>query len=208
MILVQHRAQKELAEGLGLKSMLFPNIVNSDVNQIEKKTERHNVLIVGAITSRKSLHLLLPVIKKLKNTTFEFIGAPGDARGMDIQKELRACSNVVLHGRLDRIQTLEKVAGAKILLNTSQMEGFPNAFLEAWALGTPVISLFVDPGDVIKTHRLGYVCDGDVNVLENLILREKYDVKEDDLRHYVENHHSPKNAIDVFEILLSEDSIK
>ncbi len=208
LILVQHRSQQELADKCGFKSMLFPNIVNSDISQVERKRERRNVLIVGAITSRKSLHLLVPVIKKLNSTTFEFIGAPGDTKGIRIQKELQLCPNVVLHGRLNRKQTLDKVAGAKVLLNTSQMEGFPNAFLEAWALGTPVISLFVDPGDVIKTHRLGYVCDGDISLLENLIANDKYDVKEDDLRRYVEKHHSPKNATDVFEIILSEDTVK
>lgn len=208
MILVQHQDQKKLADGRGLKSMLFPNIVNSDVFLIEKKSERKNVLIVGAITSRKSLHLLIPVVKKLKNIVFEFIGAPGDAAGSKIQAELKVCSNAVLHGRLDRRETLEKVAGAKVLLNTSQMEGFPNAFLEAWALGTPVISLFVDPGDVIKNNRLGYVCAGDIGLLENLLDGMQYDIGEGDLRLYVEKNHSPGNAAGVFRILLSEDSEK
>ena len=208
IVLVQHQGQKRLADERGLRSMLFPNIVSSDVFMIEGKRDRKNVVIVGAITSRKSLHLLVPVVKKLSHIIFEFVGAPGDAAGGRIQDELKACSNVILHGRLDRRKTLEKIAGAKVLLNTSRMEGFPNAFLEAWALGTPVISLFVDPGDQIKNNRLGYVCAGDIEVLEKLLDDLRFDIKEDDLHRYVQKHHSPACAADVFRRLLSEVGVR
>ena len=42
---------------------------------------------------------------------------------------------------------------SKILINTSSFEGFPNTFVQAWANGVPVISLKVDPDNIIKKKK-------------------------------------------------------
>lgn len=41
------------------------------------------------------------------------------------------------------------------------MEGFPNVFIEAWACGIPVLSLYVDPGSIIERENLGVIVRGD-----------------------------------------------
>ncbi len=43
---------------------------------------------------------------------------------------------------------------AKIFLNTSQIEGFPNTFLQAWVRSVPVVTFF-DPDSLVKQRQLG-----------------------------------------------------
>jgi glycosyltransferase involved in cell wall biosynthesis len=43
---------------------------------------------------------------------------------------------------------------ARIFLNTSEIEGFPNTFLQAWVRGVPVVTFF-DPDSLIKQRQLG-----------------------------------------------------
>jgi len=43
-----------------------------------------------------------------------------------------------------------------VFVSTSFEEGFPNTFIEAWINEVPVVSLYVDPDDIIKNNALGF----------------------------------------------------
>jgi glycosyltransferase involved in cell wall biosynthesis len=63
-------------------------------------------------------------------------------------------SNVSFHGRLSYWDTNELYGRAKLLVNTSDVEGFPNSYLQAWIRGVPVVTL-IDPDGVIERESLG-----------------------------------------------------
>jgi glycosyltransferase involved in cell wall biosynthesis len=56
-------------------------------------------------------------------------------------------------------------ARARVLVTTSEVEGFPNVLIEAWKTATPVASLRIDPDGLIRQHGAGFVADDDEDAL-------------------------------------------
>lgn len=67
-----------------------------------------------------------------------------------------AVPNLRFHGQVRFAATRALFAGARVFVNTSSFEGFPNTYWQAWAHGVPVIAT-VDPDGVIAQHGLGVV---------------------------------------------------
>jgi len=64
--------------------------------------------------------------------------------------------NVIFHDRLSYWDTNALYDRAQVLVNTSDVEGFPNSYLQAWIRGVPVVTL-LDPDNVIQREGLGAV---------------------------------------------------
>jgi glycosyltransferase involved in cell wall biosynthesis len=58
---------------------------------------------------------------------------------------------------------------AKIFVNTSLSEGFPNSFNQAMNFSTPILSLNVNPDNFIQKNQVGLYCHNDFQeIIENL----------------------------------------
>jgi len=202
VLFVQNDYQFRRAFSSGRQVIRLNNPIDTTLFSISPSVSRRDIVIVGALSARKSLHFLVPVVKELQHIMFNFIGQVEDPAGDSVRRELSILQNVVLHGQMGRVQTLQAMAAAKALVNTSLAEGFPNTFLEAWVLGTPVISLFVDPGGVIEANRLGYVCQGNIERFSNLVQQASYDIDLDHCRQYALTNHSVAHAVDTIRSVL------
>jgi glycosyltransferase involved in cell wall biosynthesis len=83
-----------------------------------------------------------------------------------IESAARRLPNLELLPPRPRNRLLEEMRHAVAVVKTSRIEGMPNAFLEAWARGVPVLSLNVDPDAKIADHGIGVAAGGS---LERLI---------------------------------------
>jgi hypothetical protein len=79
----------------------------------------------------------------------------------------------------------------KIFINTSEYEGFPNTFLQAWSRGIPVISYF-DPDNIIEKNNLGFVINSEEELakrLKNVLSKKQINYKKI-IEYYSKNHSS------------------
>lgn len=190
LVLVQHEGQRDILLKKHIKSQILKNLfVLQEVPQITNNPNEEFVY-VGSLNKRKGFNTFFEIVKKASKFSFKIIGQPTDRTSLKHYHELKLFSNVVLLGRLNHSNTINQIANSKALISTSPMEGFPNIFIEAWACGVPVISLYVDPGDVIKNEKLGGICSGSTDKLlfemNEYRNRAEFAIR---AKAYVENNH-------------------
>ncbi len=199
-VVLQHSGQDLNLTSIKGKKLLFPNIIELDNLPVIETPSKNYFIYLGSLTSLKGSDKLFQLINITnKVISFVIVGQPGDELSIDIFEKIKKMDNVVIKGRLNHYDALSLVANAKALINTSKYEGFPNVFLEAWALGIPVISLTVNPGNVINNFGLGICCQGDLEKMKLYIENNstgKIDKKL--LQNYINDFHQFNNAADRF----------
>ena len=87
------------------------------------------------------------------------------------------------------------LANAYALINTSIIEGFSNTFLEAFASGTPVITVSsVDPDNIIAKNKLGIVKKNHTELVDginSLLMTKHYQDIVLRCRKYLTENHDP-----------------
>jgi len=116
------------------------------------------VLWVGEMRAIKQPWICLEVARRLPGVRFCLVGGRDEGDPSLLDRMRAAAShlpNVALVGHVPFAAIAAYFERARVLLCTSESEGFPNTFLQAWGRGVPVVST-VDPDEVICRHGLGY----------------------------------------------------
>lgn len=163
VVAVQHEGQaKQVRPYVNGKLVLIPNLIRSIAHQIRTYDETiFDAIWIGKIRTDKQLHVFLDIVEALPDIRFALVG------GFDVNMDRRLCDdlerrmltlkNLSSYGPRRFEEVIQLLVRSKILVNSSMYEGFPNTMLEAWSVGVPVVSLTVDPGEVIKRERIGLV---------------------------------------------------
>jgi len=199
-IVIQHSGQMLSTNKIKGKQCVYPNIFDhTDIAPVN--TPANNYFVhVGSLTILKGSDKLYELAQKIdKKNTIVVAGIPKDSKSKKIYAKLKNIENVILKGVVDHSEAIKLIANAIALINTSEYEGFPNIFLEAWATGIPVISLKVNPGNVIKKYCLGICCEGDLEKMKTSIeINETGSVDRNKLISYVATYHDFNTAADRF----------
>jgi glycosyltransferase involved in cell wall biosynthesis len=207
-ILVQNQYQAELCRrNFSREPILVPNLYEQTAPGVVQLSSE--VLWVSMIRKLKQPEIVLELASALPQYHFRLIGGagPGDQALYDsIKSRASALSNVDFMGFVP----FEKVEGlfdrAAIFLNTSESEGFPNAFLQSWARGIPTIS-FVDCGARLQGQPLGRIV-ASVEEMQRAINELMSDTarREAEGRRCLEYYrlrHSPDGVLDQYEEIIS-----
>lgn len=108
------------------------------------------VLWVASLRPSKRAELALEIARRLPEHRFVMIGGPDpDRRSQEyfraLQEAAKKIPNLELKGFLPLAETERCFNRARVFLNTSEYEGFPNTFLQAWSRAIPSVG-FIDTG--------------------------------------------------------------
>jgi glycosyltransferase involved in cell wall biosynthesis len=154
-ILVQSAAQAaSLAHHFGLSSRVAGMLVEPACAVRERDID---LLWVANIRRVKRPDRVLTLAAQLPGAAVHMVGGPfpgEEALYEEVRQEASLRPHLTFHGRLSYHDVNALYARARLLVNTSEVEGFPNSYLQAWIHGVPVVS-YLDPDGVIGCNGLG-----------------------------------------------------
>ncbi|MES1262792.1 MAG: glycosyltransferase family 4 protein, partial [Peristeroidobacter soli] len=110
-------------------------------------TKDIDVLWVSNLRPLKRPEIALELARELPQVKFTLAGGPMPGNETYYEDMVAAAArlpNVTMLGAVRYAETGALFDRAKVFLNTSSIEGFPNTFLQAWIRGVPVVTFF-DP---------------------------------------------------------------
>jgi glycosyltransferase involved in cell wall biosynthesis len=213
-IFVQHGRQlSELPAHYRSKANIVPSIAGVIPTAKSHFKRGFYVAWVGVLRQPKRPDLLVEVARKAPDIHFIVCGEPSIHRspvgfGERVGSELQRLPNVNFMGQVPPEKAQEIIADAAVLLSTSDGEGFPNTFLQAWASGTPVVSLKIDPNRVIERLGLGAISGNVDNVIAGIRALINSPARREEIavraRRYVDTEHSEAAVIADFESALGD----
>ncbi|MGH8258206.1 MAG: glycosyltransferase family 4 protein, partial [Steroidobacteraceae bacterium] len=158
LVLAQTAEQQHaLRRNFGVDSRLMESLVDFPSAVRTRDARDFDVLWVGNFRALKRPELLFELAKRLPGLSFHMVGGPAHGSLEVYAAALRAAEalpNVRFHGPVPYQRVGELYERARVFVSTSSVEGLPNAYLQSWARGTPVVA-FLDPERMIETQGLG-----------------------------------------------------
>ena len=161
-VIAQNEADREnLLSLAGIESDVIPN--GQRIPPAAQKQKRDCILWAGRSEHVKRPDLVLALARRFPDERFVMIcqKATGDARYEELKKTAAGIQNLTFVERVAFKDMDERFGEAKVLVNTSDSEGFPNAFIQACKNGTAILSLNANPDDFLHRYGCGICCEGD-----------------------------------------------
>jgi glycosyltransferase involved in cell wall biosynthesis len=159
-ILAQSVHQQEaMKRNYGISSTRASMLVDQPRHVLAFEPRRIPVLWVSNIRELKRPDLVLDLAAGTPENAVHMIGgrvADSEKLFDEIFQRARELPNVLFHGQIPYHEVNDYFANALVFVNTSDIEGFPNSYLQAWSRGTPVVAFF-DPDGLIAREGLGVV---------------------------------------------------
>jgi glycosyltransferase involved in cell wall biosynthesis len=169
LVISQYRSQHDHLQKRGIESVILPN---SHEPVPESEVQSHEgtpmLLWVGSLKALKQPEIFFELARRLSDMPAEFV-LVGSVQQPDYEPILAQAQaelkNFKYLGFVPRHEVGKVFAQAHVHLKTSLYEALPETFVQAWLRGVPVVSLNVDPDNLLKDKGLG-ICVHSVDEFE------------------------------------------
>ena len=163
-ILVQgERQQQAMLRNYGLSSSVARMLVDPGKLNLDFAAREIDLLWVNNLRDFKRPDRFLTLASSVPSLKCHMIGGrqAGHERLFDQTSEgAEVLSNLTFHGQIPYHDVNDFYERSRVFVNTSDSEGFPNSYLQAWIRGMPVVAFF-DPDGVIAREGLGFAVSSD-----------------------------------------------
>ncbi len=153
--------QRELFQRAKLPCGLYRNLIlpRASARTGEKDID---LLWISRCQALKQPHLFLDLAERLPEARCTII-CPNedDTLWQSVRDRAGKIANVTFIESVPYREVQAYYDRAKLVVNTSEFEGFPNAFIQAGQGDAAILSLNVDPDDVITQFEAGFYAAGD-----------------------------------------------
>ena len=211
-IVAQNQYQYDkVAENYGKDSLQLLNIWMKDEQTDAANEKDIDVIWVANFRPLKRPEWVLEAARQMTDKKFVIIGGPGSKKYYNEIKALaQEIGNLDFKGPQPFAETNDFVSKSKILACTSEIEGFPNTFLQAWVNNIPVVST-VNPSGVIDKYNLGIVVGSEdefQQAIQNLLSdNEDYAEKQRCIAEYFERTHGAQSNYDKLLVFIGIDDL-
>jgi len=166
IILTQNQEHKDILYQTHKKqSIVLKNAFPvGDYPSLEKKY----ILWVGRFQQWKNPDLFVKLAQQIPVEKFVMICPynPSDYKAWKkLNAEAEKISNLTFIEKVPFHEIQPYFNQAKIFVNTSDYEGFPNTFLQSAQGKTPIVSLNVNPDNFLNEYNCGYFCENNFDLL-------------------------------------------
>ena len=146
----------------GLQPGFYRNLLLASPNH--PVTKDIDFLWVSSAQQLKQPEIFLHLAEQLPHRHFVMICPLKDNPSLfdSIQLRASALANIEFYPLIPYHEVQTFFQRAQIFVNTSDYEGFPNTFLQAGLARTALLSLRVDPDEIITRHGSGICACGDI----------------------------------------------
>ncbi|MCX6639761.1 MAG: glycosyltransferase family 4 protein [bacterium] len=147
-----------LKENYQRSGTVIPNHIVVKNDPLPASSTQKTVVWVSNIKPFKRPELFITLVRHCSDLEVDFVMI-GSCPQADVLEMINTAQRTLPRfrylGARSPEETEDVISRASLLVNTSEFEGFPNAFQQAWAHGVPTLSLGVDPDGVIKLRGMG-----------------------------------------------------
>ncbi|MFH1447869.1 MAG: glycosyltransferase family 4 protein [Candidatus Micrarchaeota archaeon] len=135
----------------------------------EKPKKKDTVVWVSRAVSYKFPGEFISLAKKLPQYNFEMIGGITEHEEFEsVMARTGKLDNLHILGFLPQEQVNNHISEAKLLVDTSDSAGFPNTFIQAWLRHATVVSLSLDPDELLSGAGVGVLSGSPEKLTEDV----------------------------------------
>jgi glycosyltransferase involved in cell wall biosynthesis len=195
--------QAILRHNLNLNSVVIKNGFPIK-DSIDIKSKKY-ILWVSRAVAMKRPELFIELAKRLPNESFVIIIPGNNTVSFKAYEECRKLTNIRFIDYVPFLDTQKYFEEAKLFVNTSEFEGFPNTFIQSCLAKTPILSFKVDPDKFLSKNNIGFCCndsmDAAVEFIRKLGKKKINYYGKNGLSYVVNNHDLNKTAVGYEELI-------